>query len=464
MKRLAAAPTVAKRRDLPGLEPGRADIILGGAIILEQAMAVFGIDELVVSDYALREGALLDAFQRRHGAALHHLHDLRRRSVVRLAEMMDEEPEHSAHVAELALELFDETDRAPRARRRRPRAARSRGPAGQRGALRLPQQAPQAQLLRDPELRSALGLHRPRDRDGRPGRPLPPQERALGQARRVRRAPAPATRRRCASSPASCGWPSASTAPTPGSSPPSGPAGEGKELVVEAVRRARHRPVASSSTPPTERRGLLEEVLGCPVRIEAEPAAVAVSRVSRPDRRRVAPVGRPRRQASTSVGTNSSGSVAHTPWSPATGCTVAPGMASASRRWRCGGTTESSSVTTTAVGHVDRPDPVPRGEAGQRLPGLDDHPGVVLQHLLAGQAPEVGLVVAGVEQPLARSSGGPGGASPGPPATPARSSTPAARPPARLGAKLRLVAHSTRPSTRSGWRRHTSWAIGPPIE
>jgi exopolyphosphatase/guanosine-5'-triphosphate,3'-diphosphate pyrophosphatase len=109
MVSLIGASTVARRATLAGLEPGRADIILGGAIILEQAMDVFGIDELVVSDYALREGALLDAFQRRHGAALHHLHDLRRRSVVRLAEMMDDEPEHSAHVAELALTLFDET-------------------------------------------------------------------------------------------------------------------------------------------------------------------------------------------------------------------------------------------------------------------------------------------------------------------------------------------------------------------
>jgi len=109
VKRLAAASTVAKRQTVDGLEPGRADIILGGAIILEQAMELFGIDELVVSDYALREGALLDAFQRRHGGALHHLHDLRRRSVVRLAELMDDEPEHSAHVAELALVLFDET-------------------------------------------------------------------------------------------------------------------------------------------------------------------------------------------------------------------------------------------------------------------------------------------------------------------------------------------------------------------
>jgi len=108
VKRLSSL-SVAKRREVPGLEASRADIILAGAIIVEQAMATFGIDELVVSGYALREGALLDAFQRTHGAALHHLHDLRRRSVVRLAEMMDEEPAHSAHVAHLALQLFDGT-------------------------------------------------------------------------------------------------------------------------------------------------------------------------------------------------------------------------------------------------------------------------------------------------------------------------------------------------------------------
>ena len=108
VKRLAGL-SLAKRREVAGLEASRADIVLAGAIILEQAMVTFGIDELVVSGYALREGALLDAFQRTHGAALHHLHDLRRRSVVRLAEMMDEEPAHSAHVARLALALFDAT-------------------------------------------------------------------------------------------------------------------------------------------------------------------------------------------------------------------------------------------------------------------------------------------------------------------------------------------------------------------
>jgi len=107
---LAKAGTVDDRRRIPGIDPTRADIVLAGAIILEQAMAELGIDTMVVSDYALREGALLDALAREQGAALHHLHDLRGRSVLHLMELMDEDPEHSLRVAGLALTLFDRTE------------------------------------------------------------------------------------------------------------------------------------------------------------------------------------------------------------------------------------------------------------------------------------------------------------------------------------------------------------------
>jgi len=104
---LVEADTVDDRRRIPGMDPNRADIILGGAIVLEQAVGELGIDELVISGNALREGALLDAASRRRGATLHHLRDLRRRSVLHLAESMDDDPLHSARTASLALELFD---------------------------------------------------------------------------------------------------------------------------------------------------------------------------------------------------------------------------------------------------------------------------------------------------------------------------------------------------------------------
>lgn len=106
---LVAAPTAAERAELPGMDPGRADIILAGALILEQVVHELDLSEIVISDHALREGVLLDAWQRRHGGSLHHLSDLRRRSVVDLGAAMDEDPAHSAHVARLALDLFDAT-------------------------------------------------------------------------------------------------------------------------------------------------------------------------------------------------------------------------------------------------------------------------------------------------------------------------------------------------------------------
>jgi exopolyphosphatase / guanosine-5'-triphosphate,3'-diphosphate pyrophosphatase len=109
VRRLVRAPTVKERAKIPGLDPRRADIILAGALILEQVVHEIGADELTFSDYALREGVLLDTWRRKHGGSLHHLSDLRRRSVLRLADQMDEDRSHSNQVARLALELFDAT-------------------------------------------------------------------------------------------------------------------------------------------------------------------------------------------------------------------------------------------------------------------------------------------------------------------------------------------------------------------
>ena len=109
IKSLVKASSSEARAKLPGMDPKRADIILGGAIILEQVFDEFEIPEMVFSDYALREGVLLDAWRRHHGGSLHHLSDLRRKSVIYLAEQMDDDLDHSGHVAQLALSLFDQT-------------------------------------------------------------------------------------------------------------------------------------------------------------------------------------------------------------------------------------------------------------------------------------------------------------------------------------------------------------------
>src|SRR3546814_14415345 len=55
---LAAAPSAEERAALPGADASRADIILAGAVILEQVVHTLALDEPVVSDYALREGVM----------------------------------------------------------------------------------------------------------------------------------------------------------------------------------------------------------------------------------------------------------------------------------------------------------------------------------------------------------------------------------------------------------------------
>jgi exopolyphosphatase/guanosine-5'-triphosphate,3'-diphosphate pyrophosphatase len=67
---LVRAPTPADRAKLAGLDARRADIILAGALILEQVFDALELDFVTFSDSALREGVLLDALRRRHRGAL----------------------------------------------------------------------------------------------------------------------------------------------------------------------------------------------------------------------------------------------------------------------------------------------------------------------------------------------------------------------------------------------------------
>jgi exopolyphosphatase/guanosine-5'-triphosphate,3'-diphosphate pyrophosphatase len=104
---LASAPTIAERRRLPGIDSARADILLGGAIVLEQVFEALKVKSFEISEYALREGVLLDGLHRLRGGALHHLSELRRASVFHLMELCDDDPDHSIQVSRLALQLHD---------------------------------------------------------------------------------------------------------------------------------------------------------------------------------------------------------------------------------------------------------------------------------------------------------------------------------------------------------------------
>ena len=53
-----------KRKQLRGMEPGRADVLFAGAVILERVMHHFGCGEVIVSDQGVRWGLMWREFER----------------------------------------------------------------------------------------------------------------------------------------------------------------------------------------------------------------------------------------------------------------------------------------------------------------------------------------------------------------------------------------------------------------
>jgi exopolyphosphatase / guanosine-5'-triphosphate,3'-diphosphate pyrophosphatase len=100
---LAERPA-SKRANVKGIKPDRADVILGGALVVATAMEAGGHDVLEVSEAGLREGVFL-------GHVIDGdpplFDDVRRQSVENLAHRFNSDPEHVGHVARLSLEIFD---------------------------------------------------------------------------------------------------------------------------------------------------------------------------------------------------------------------------------------------------------------------------------------------------------------------------------------------------------------------
>ncbi len=106
---LTSRRTAAARRAVPGLDPGRADIVVAGALILQALAHEYRVKRFMFSEGALREGVLVDTISRFDEGVLHHLRNVSLRSIHALAGRCDDDPAHSARVAALALRLFDDT-------------------------------------------------------------------------------------------------------------------------------------------------------------------------------------------------------------------------------------------------------------------------------------------------------------------------------------------------------------------
>lgn len=99
-----------ERRKLPGMDPKRIDLIVAGSVLLNTLMDSLQIDSIVISEWALREGIVLDAASRHDPEDWSDdPHAIRRSSVLSLARRCNVDERHSRHVMKLADELFDHT-------------------------------------------------------------------------------------------------------------------------------------------------------------------------------------------------------------------------------------------------------------------------------------------------------------------------------------------------------------------
>jgi exopolyphosphatase/guanosine-5'-triphosphate,3'-diphosphate pyrophosphatase len=120
---------VKQRSRVPGLEKGRADIIIAGGALLECILSEIGAEQVTSCDWSLREGVILDYLSqvegernKRKGTAGSNFRDglldestadlvteIRARSVLSLARRYDYDTAHSHRVARLATRIFDDT-------------------------------------------------------------------------------------------------------------------------------------------------------------------------------------------------------------------------------------------------------------------------------------------------------------------------------------------------------------------
>lgn len=101
----------SERAEIPGMSERRSEIILAGAVILQEAMTLLGIETLTVCERALREGVIVD-WMLTHGLIedrLRYQSSVRQRSVIKTVHKYQVKLEHTERVAAFALSLFDLT-------------------------------------------------------------------------------------------------------------------------------------------------------------------------------------------------------------------------------------------------------------------------------------------------------------------------------------------------------------------
>ena len=101
----------AERCQVPGMSERRAEIIVAGAVILQEAMSLLQIPRITACERALREGVIVD-WMLNHGLIEDRLRfqgSVRQRSAINLAHKYHVDLASAERIADFAVSLFDQT-------------------------------------------------------------------------------------------------------------------------------------------------------------------------------------------------------------------------------------------------------------------------------------------------------------------------------------------------------------------
>lgn len=99
------------RCKMPGMSDRRAEIIVAGAVVLHETMALLGLKSITACERALREGMIVD-WMLQHGLIedrLRYQGSVRQRSALNLAQKYGVDLKAAERIAQFAVGLFDQT-------------------------------------------------------------------------------------------------------------------------------------------------------------------------------------------------------------------------------------------------------------------------------------------------------------------------------------------------------------------
>ncbi len=96
------------RRNVPGLNADRADIIVAGLAIIDRLLHRFDLNSMLIHNGGVRDGLILSMIDQAHGARRPTTPVDRQQAVERFAAACGSDVEHGRHVARLAGQIFQQ--------------------------------------------------------------------------------------------------------------------------------------------------------------------------------------------------------------------------------------------------------------------------------------------------------------------------------------------------------------------